>query len=228
MTAVGLLTIGQASRRDELAADVAGALGDGYRVLARGALDGLSRDEIAAVGPRPGGELLVSQLADGTSVRLDRDAILARLQAQVDELETAGVVATLLLCTGEFPSFSHRRPLLVPSAPLRGAVLGLAAGGRIASMVPLPEQVEQDVAWWREVGADPIVVSADPYGREPLAAVEAAAAGLLERPGAPPAVLFLDCFGYSGAMRERARRAFPGPVILARSLAARLLAELAS
>jgi hypothetical protein len=36
----------------------------------------------------------------------------------------------------------------------------------------------------------------------------------------------MDCFGYDLAMKAAARRAFGGPVVLARTLAARLIAEL--
>jgi protein AroM len=40
-------------------------------------------------------------------------------------------------------------------------------------------------------------------------------------------LLFLDCFGFSIHMAGIAREEFGGPVVLARSLAARLLAEVA-
>lgn len=220
---VGLLTIGETPRADGLGAEVAAVAG--LKAIERGALDGLTREEVSALGPRPGGEILVTQLADGTSVRLDRDAILGRLQHAIAGLERAGVSATLLLCTGEFPPFAHARPLLVPSGALRGAVVGLAGEGRVASLIPIPEQAEQGRCGWEKHGVkDPIMVAADPYGEDAEGEVERQAGCAAHLGGE---VLFLDCFGYSLRMAARAREAFGGPVILARSLAARLLAELA-
>lgn len=218
-----VLTIGQSPRADDLGSEVAEAAG--MEVIERGALDGLRREEICALGPRPGGELLVSQLADGTPVRLDRDAILERLQTAIASLEREGVAATLILCTGEFPPFAHSRPLLVPSAALRGAVLGIAGDGRLASLIPLAEQAEQARCWWRKQSAsDPILLPADPYGVDAETEVERQAGSAVELGGD---VLFLDCFGYTRRMAKLARNAFPGPILLARSLAARLLAEMA-
>lgn len=219
----GVVTIGESPRADGLSAEVASVAG--IEVVERGALDGLSHHDIGELGPRPGGEILVSQLADGTPVRLDRDAIVGRLQQRIAELENDGVGGTLLLCTGEFPPFAHSRPLLVPSAALRGAVAGVAGTGRVASMLPVVEQTEQARCWWRKQGVDdPILVVADPYDRDAKAQVERQARCAAELGGG---VLFLDCFGFTLHMARLAREAFPGPVILARSLAARLLAELA-
>lgn len=226
---VGLLTIGQAGRQDGLATDVAQILGEGVRVVVRGALDGLTREQVKALGPRRGGHVLVSQLADASSVQLDHDAILNRLQDQITNLEAEGALATLILCTGEFPPLRHDRPLLLPSAALRGAVVGMAGGRRVASLVPLPDQAAQSLAWWAGYGAhDPLIAAADPYAPDALEAVERAAAEVAAAPGPPPEVLFLDCFGYTQAMRDHARRRFRGPIVLARSLAARLLAEIAA
>ena len=219
----GVLTIGESPRADGLGAEVAEV--SGLEVIERGVLDGLTRDEVSALGARPGCELLVSQLADGTPVRLDRDALLDRLQRGIARLEQDGVGATLLLCTGEFPAFAHSRPLLVPSAALRGAVHGLAGDGRVASMLPVVEQSEQARSSWRSQGVnDPVLLVADPYGIDAEAEVERQGRNAV-RLGAE--VLFLDCFGYTLRMGGLARAAFGGPTLLARSLAARLLAEVA-
>jgi protein AroM len=224
----GVLTIGQSPRSDDLVAEILSIAGGRLQLLERGALDGLDREQVAGLGPRPSGELLVTKLADGTPVQLDRDLILARLQEQITNLEDRGVSATLLLCTGSFPPFRHRRPLLVPSPALRGAVLGLAGGGRVASMVPLPAQAAQACRWWEEQGArNPVAVAAYPYGPDPMEEVDRAAGEAASCRGERPTVLFLDCFGYTLAMRARARVRFPGLVVLARSLAARFLVEVA-
>ena len=69
-----------------------------------------------------------------------------------------------------------------------------------------------------------MLVAADPYRPEAGGSVAAAAREARDRGGE---VLYLDCFGYDAEMRERACAEFRGPVVLARSMAARLLAEVA-
>ncbi|HEX5506505.1 MAG TPA: AroM family protein [Thermomicrobiales bacterium] len=220
---LGVLTIGQAPRPDGLARDVAAVVGPGLTVVERGALDGLSRDDIAALRPDPGDYHLVTMLADGTPVQLRKPAILERLQARIAELERAGVAGTLLLCTGAFPAFHHDRPLLLPQGALYGAAIGVAGGGRVGALVPLAAQLPQARDKWRALGvADPALAVANPYDQDAARRVAEAAAEARE---AGAAVLFMDCFGYDLGMRDAARAAFGGPVLLARSLAARLMAE---
>jgi protein AroM len=221
---IGLLTIGQSPRPDHLARDVAAATPTA-RVIERGALDGLTRDQLTSFAPHDDDYRLVTLLADGTSVVIAKRFILERLQRQITALEDEGADVVLLMCTGEFPPFAHRVPLILPQRPLYGIALGLAEGGRVASLTPLTTQVEQARRKWHALGApDAIVLAADPYGPDPSSAVAAAAA---EAAAAGATVLFGDCFGYDAAMGAAARRAFPGSVVIARSMAARIAAEIA-
>ncbi len=223
---IGVLTIGQSPRADRLGDDVRAVLGPQTRVVERGALDGMSDEEIRRIAPREASEYrLVTLLSSGRAVEIGKRAILERLQAQIRALEDAEAVdATLLMCTGAFPPFAHTRPLLLPQEALYGAVIGLAGGGGIGALIPLESQREQSLGKWRERGVtDARVFPASPYDGEPMAAIERA--GRAAR-GAGVTVLFMDCFGYDLAMKSAARRSFGGPVVLARTLAARLIAEL--
>ncbi|MBA2521045.1 MAG: AroM family protein [Chloroflexia bacterium] len=224
-TTVGVLTIGQSPRPDTLSQDMQAVLGSRVRVIERGALDELSETEIQRLAPGTDDYHLITLLRDGRSVHVSKRAILDRLQAQLGALEDdEGVDATLMLCTGEFPAFSHRRPLLLPQAALYGATIGIANGGRIGLLTPLATQVEQARRKWREMGVpDAEVVVANPYGDDPAGAIAAAGAAARD---AGARVLFMDCFGYNLTMKAAARHAFGRPVVLARSLAARLLVEM--
>lgn len=224
MARLGLLTIGQSPRPDGLARDVAAAAGMS-EVLERGALDGLTRADLTGMRPQEGDYRLVTLLRDGGSVEIAKRFILDRLQAQIEALEADGADAVLMMCTGEFPPFRHRVPLVLPQLALYGVVKGLAGDGRVASLTPLPAQVPQAVAKWASLGVDASAFHADPYGPDPIAAVATAAAAARE---AGAAALFMDCFGYDAAMGAAARRAFDGPVIVARSMAARIAAEVAA
>src|SRR5438874_1718282 len=105
---VGMITIGQSPRSD-VVPDMVEILGPGVEIRERGALDGLSPREIAALAPAPDDDLLVTRLADGSSVFVAKRHMVARVQALIDELETGGVTMTALLCTGAFPRFRSRR-----------------------------------------------------------------------------------------------------------------------
>lgn len=225
MATLGLLTIGQSPRPDGLARDVAAASGGGD-VLERGALDGLDRSALAAMRPSEGDYRLITLLRDGTSVEIAKRYILERLQAQIEGLEADGADAILLMCTGEFPPFRHRVPLVLPQLALYGVVRGLAGDGRVASLTPLRSQTAQAAAKWASLGVpDAVVVDADPYADD---ALERVAAGAAHARAEGAAALFMDCFGYDAAMGGAARAAFGGPVVVARSMAARIAAEVAS
>ncbi|MGH2559680.1 MAG: AroM family protein [Thermomicrobiales bacterium] len=225
---IGVLTIGQSPRVDKLGDDVRAVLGPRTRVVERGALDGMSDEEIARIAPRDASEYrLVTLLRSGRSVEIGKPAILERLQKQIRDLEdedTEAVDATLLMCTGAFPPFEHTKPLLLPQEALYGAVTGLAGGGCIGALIPLESQREQSLGKWHERGVTDVhVFPASPYDGDPLAAIERASSAARD---AGVSVLFMDCFGYDLAMKSAARRSFGGPVVLARTLAARLIAEL--
>jgi len=220
---LGLLTIGQAPRPDGLARDVASVVGDGVEVIERGALDGLASGDLVALRPGDTDDALVTLLADGSNVVITKAAVVDRLQHHIDELERDAVDAILLMCTGAFPAFRHQVPLIAPQEVLYAAVRAIAGDGRVGSVTPLPRQVDAAKQRWQRQGVvDPLVVAADPYGPDPVAAVRGAAESL--RAGGAR-VCFLDCFGFDLAMRDAARSAFSGPVVLARSLAARVAAE---
>jgi protein AroM len=222
---IGVLTIGQSPRADRLGDDVRAVLGPRTRVVERGALDGLSDEEIDRLTPAGGDYRLITLLRSGRAVEIGKPAILERLQRQIAHLEQEDAVdATMLLCTGAFPPFAHRKPLLLPQEALYGVVAGLAAGGRIAALIPLEQQREQALRKWEERGiTDVALYPASPYGNDPTAGIERAS-DQARRDSAT--ALFMDCFGYDLAMKAAARRHFGGPVVLARTLAARLVAEM--
>ena len=74
---------------------------------------------------------------------------------------------------------------------------------------------------WREITPAVRIEAASPYG--PPEAIEVAAKQLKEF-GAE--LVVMDCIGYTLAMKETVRRVAGVPVILARSILARVLAEL--
>jgi protein AroM len=220
---LGLVTIGQ-SPRDDMVPEMLPHLGAGpASVVERGALDGLSREQIAELAPAAGGHVLTTRLADGSPVVLDHDRTLGRVQDAVAWLEDRGVDATVIVCTGEFPPLRHSRPLLFAERLLTGGVAGLCDPSDLVGIVcPLPEQDAMSRTKWSKVVGRTAVAPATPYADGAAGAVAEAAASLAAE-GARWIVL--DCMGYTEAMREAAARAAGVPVLLARSVVARLAGE---
>ena len=94
MKKIGAITVGQSPRVD-LIPEIQPILGDSVEIIQAGALDGLSKEEIAKFVPRPGENVLVSRLTDGTSATFGESYILPRLLALLREQGDEFVVAHL-------------------------------------------------------------------------------------------------------------------------------------
>ncbi|MDU4959111.1 MAG: AroM family protein [Sporomusaceae bacterium] len=217
---IGAITIGQSPRTD-VVPEMLPLLG-GIELDQRGALDGLSREEIAAIAPGPADYVLVTRLNDGSSVRIAEKHILQRMQALIDELTIQGAAGILLLCTGEFPAFRSTIPVLYPQKLLRHFIAGTVSDQTVGVLTPDASQVPQATRRWREYGVPNVVVEpASPYGD--AAAVVAAGLRLQERQAQ---VIVMDCIGYTVAMKAAIADRTGLPVIVPRTVAARAAAEL--
>ena len=216
---IGLLTIGQSPRPD-MTADLLPLLGDAADFSEAGALDGLTKEEILSMAPADGEDRLVTRLRSGETVVLADRLVPALLQKKITSLEREGVSLIVLLCTGTFPPFESRVPVLYPWSVLKGTVPAAAGRSRAAIVIPSAEQVP---AWRRRWGAlldfaEVLVI--DPYTAE---GTEAAARQIRTL---DVDVVVLDCMGYPEELRRKLRTLTERPVILARSLLARVVLEL--
>ena len=75
MTKVGLITVGQAPRSD-VVPDMAAILGGDVEIAEAGALDGLTLPLIASLAPEGDDEILVTRLADGSSVFIGKTKMI--------------------------------------------------------------------------------------------------------------------------------------------------------
>ncbi len=219
---VGLVTIGQSPRSD-VVPDMAALMGPGVEIREAGALDGLDRGAIARLAPEGDDEILVTRLADGSSVFVGKRHIAPRVEAKVAELERGGATLGVLLCTGGFGRLRATRPLVQPQPVLLGVLRGTSWAGRLAILTPSEPHVPQTEARWRSDGFDPLVLPLSPYAGEDPAAL-ARTAQALRAAGA--GLVVMDCMGFKRKTRDELHAATGVPVLLANLLVARVVAEL--
>jgi protein AroM len=222
-TILGTLTIGQAPRPD-VTPILDRHLPDSVERMHRGLLDGLSGEAIAAAYAVEAGEaVLVTRLADGSSVEVNARKVQSALQGKLDGLEAAGCDVVLLLCTGAFHGLHLRRGfLLEPDRIIPPAVAGVMGTRRLGIIVPLVSQIASESRKWQALEREPMFAAASPYTSSPDALTAAGAS--LARRGAE--ALLLDCIGFVETHRRSLARACNLPVILSNALVARIAGEI--
>ena len=218
---IGMVTVGQSPRSD-VVPDMA-ALLPGIEIVEAGALDGLDRAAIARLAPEGDDEILVTRLADASSVFVGKTHVLPLVRARIAALEDLGVAATVLLCTGAFPRLTTRRLLLEPQQVLLGVLRGLSHSGRLGVLTPSERHVPQTTARWRADGFDAAVVPLSPYEEHDPAALARATAALRD---AGVGLVVMDCIGFRDVTRRDLAARLGVPVLVANLLVARLAAEL--
>lgn len=215
MAFLPVFVIGQTPRLD-LEAEIAAAA-PGLKIAIRGALDGLSRAEIADVRPRDGHDTLFTMLPSGEGVAISKAAVTARMRGMLEE--TQGPV--LLACTGTFKGLPERPDLIQPSAVLNGMAEALLPQGRLGLFVPLAEQAAGLGEPRVRSGLSITVVALRPYAD--TATREAAMA---EMAAQKPDLVLLDCISYTRRDKAAAVAALSCPVLLSVAVAARAAASL--
>jgi len=222
MRTIGFATIGQ-TPRDDLVPYLVEQLGTPVRVLERGVLDDLSADEIASLDRGTDGLHMVTRLRDGGSARLQYEAAVPRMQAEVDALVEEGADLVVILCGADWSRVTAKVPVVNPGKLFPNVIQALGAGSRVGIVKPSAGQVEHTVAQYGALGLDVAVTSAFPYDEHAIAAARSAAQ---EMRSAGAEMLWMTCVGMDEAMRAAAREEHDVPIVLARSLLARTIGEL--
>ncbi|WP_457753417.1 AroM family protein [Thermococcus sp.] len=215
---VGLVTIGQSPRVD-VVPEIMLILGKDVKVLECGALDGLTLDEIRELAPKEGDYLLVTRLRDGTQVKLSREKIVKRLQKCIDKLEKE-VDVIGILCTGEFPELKSNKLLIEPSLLLLKTVEAIPVR-KLGVIVPDKKQIELTRRKWGHIVEEIKVEAVSPYtsNEEDLKRAAESVKGC--------DLIVLDCIGYSMKAKAIVRAVTGKPILLPRTLMARIIRELA-
>jgi len=211
------LTIGQSPRPDIL--DEMRPWWDGVSldIEERGALDGLSREDVARAAPRGAEGRLVSRLHDGTEVLLEAEWVHHRVSELVRELDDGSIDVFVLLCTGKFHGLAPKG-VLVAAGPVVDHGLAAIAESASSIGVLLPNEGQRETFRCEPAGGKRFLLShASPYSgdRWDTAARELEEADLV----------VMHCMGYTEPMRRKLAQKTGKPVLLARRMVAAAVAQ---
>lgn len=219
MSALGVITIGQAPRED-----IGLSFGShfdslGVEIVQRGALDGLTDDYIlSTLAPNHLDTTYVTKLRSGRSVELSKKRIVSLLQECIDELQ-AHCASIVVVCTGDFPMLTSAVPLFFPDQILVQAAQDRGVNRSLGLVVPLAKQATDIARKWNALGIPVHTAIATPYGGSDL--TSAAAELAIHRPD----LVVLDCMGYTAAHGAAVRRVSECDVIVPQTFIPDYLAQ---
>jgi protein AroM len=222
-TRLGVVVIGQ-SPRPTLEAELKAVLSPDVAITLRGALDGMSRDEIGTIPPKDGADALFTILPSGESVSISKTVVEERAIAMINGMGAEGFATTLFCCTGTFPHLAALEgKAVLPSLVLHNMVEAVLAKGTLGVFSPLPEQTALIADKWKRDGIEVKGVTLRPGSDEAAVDFSCAAMAALK-----PDLVVMDCMSYSSADKARLRKVYHGPAILSIAAMARVLEELVS
>lgn len=218
---VAMVTIGQSPRTD-VTSDIADILGEEIGVVECGALDNLDDEAISSLAPTTDDDVLVTRLRNGSEVQVSHERV-ADLVNKCISLVEAEAQVVVFLCTGDFKGIQSRRLLIMPSELLFRVVQSILPQGRAGILIPSSAQVEAITKKWNRKGLETFIQALSPYQEIDQSAVTKAAERFSQ---AKVDLVVLDCIGYSRQLSQDLKELTGLPVILARTIVARVVNEI--
>ncbi len=216
MSKIGLITIGQ-SPRDDVTKDLFSITGQGVEFVERGALYGITMDEIKKLVPEKDDFPLITRLRDGSSVVVGKRKIIPLIQSMIEEMENLRVKACALLCTEEFEVKSNIL-FLMPSKLIFNLITSLLSKGNLFVFVPMKEQIENAKRKWERTGLSVSTEVLNPYSS--IQNIDKAAESITGD------LIVFDCIGYSLDLKKRIQEITGKPAILPRSILGMTIREI--
>jgi protein AroM len=219
---IAMITVGQAPR-DDLVPHMQAVFSRKVSIWQAGVLDGLSREAMAELGPDAGEVGIVARLLDGSNTLLSHQKILPRVQGLVDQAVAREVGLIVILCGADWSALRSPTLIVNPGRVFPAIVSALASGWRLGVIKPSAGQIEQARKQFADRGIEAVVTAASPYtGAQRLRDVRGAAEQLRH---AGVDLVWMTCVGMDEAMRSIVREVTGKPVILARTILARIIDE---
>ena len=215
---IAAVTLGQ-TPRDDILGEMR-ALVPHAEWIQSGALDDINDCELVRLSPSVGEFPLVTRMRGGRPIVVGERAIRPLVQRAVDRIASDADFVIVLSSTPLV--FDSPVPVLFPDRVLSGVVASLDSGARIVVVTPAKDQIAPQEMRWRKLGFSPVVLVGSPYGGTDFRHL----GEVINRAGA--SLVVLDSVAYSSGMKADLASMCALPALLARSLAARVAAEIAN
>ena len=172
--------------------------------------------------PEPTDFTLVTRMKDGTEVKVAEKYIITRLNNCISGLEDKGAEILMLLCTGEFQGIKSKRILLRPDRLLGNIGKGILEKGRLGVIVPSLDQISDVKKKWERNNLYVVADAVSPYTGTKKEIIDIAN----KVKNFNPELIVLDCIGFNRETREIFREVTKKPVLLPRTILARIAREI--
>lgn len=215
-------TIGEAPR-DDLVPYLRSKLPPDIEVEEDGVLNHLDEAQRQALNADDDSLHMVTRARDGRAYKLAYDRTVPEMQKVVDGLVARGADLVVILCGADWSPVTASVPVVNPGKLFPNLVQALGTGLKLGVIKPDEGQIPHTIQHYTSIGLDPIVTAASPYEADRLDRARRAAE-LLRDQGAE--LIWMTCVGMDEDMRDAVHEVLPRPTILARSVLARIIAEL--
>lgn len=221
---IGMITIGQ-SPRDDIVPDMVAQLGFEVEVIQRGAIDGLTLDQVRALAPQGDEHWSVSRMQDGTEVRLAKRELSPRMQRCVDDLEAMGVDLIVPLCASNWSELRCNVPFINTGGALPAIVTAMCRpGGTLGVISPTEDQAKKAHLRYTPFNVPVISTCAQPYVDDDEKLRQCEEAGrFMARPEV--GLVYLGCMGHTRQMRDVVREVSGKPTVTSNGIIASLIAQ---
>jgi len=215
---IGLVVLGHSPREDHEA--VYDQIAPGVKRKVVGGLDSVTCEQARQLEDKAGVSPLVCLLSDRTTVEIPLPVLFPYLKKQVDSLADEGASLAVVLCSGGFPRFDCAIPVMLPGMVVPRMVAGLYPNRVIGLIVPNQAQQAAALSHWKSQGVEAVSAVVSPYeGR-----------GFEEAGKTFSAIgadfVAIDCMGFTEEHRERLKMLCGCPVMLPKTLVARVALEI--
>lgn len=221
MKRIGAISVGQAPRL-KVNKDISPILGDDVEIIEAGVWDGVPLETIEKYKPVGDEDRVLAFLQDGTEIVYAERYGIPRIQECIYRLQDQGASLILMYCNCMFPAMDSRVPLIYPRDCMDGFIKAFAKNMKVAVLTPTEEFVPQWTATWKRLTDNATILTANISGDNIMKEIEIAAEGITAQNFD---LVSLDCMGYTVETQEHFRRLTGKPVVLSRTLMARMAAE---
>ncbi len=220
---IGFVALGHSAVADEASAVVSG-LSRPVQVVQRGALDGLTMEDIRALAPGEGEKLLICKVEPGQEASISYQRVLPLVQDCVDWLESEGAELIAVLCGSDWAPVKSNRLLINPGAIMPQLVVALSRGLKLGVVLPTIDQVQTVERDYRGLGADVVATYATLGGVEDAIDETRRAAHFFVEQRVD--LVWMPCMGMNREMQATMRSIVNRPVMLAQAMLARVIDEM--